>query len=211
MCVSTYIAARDTMKKAITTRERILDAAFELISSKGYLGASTREIAQKAGVAEVTLFRLFKNKESLFTEVLRSFSSISPLTELLPQLKWVAYEEAVKILARRFITRLEEVRNWIRLMNTEVGFLPETMQNLYNEFMDQIFSLLTEFFDDAHTRRFIRDDLEPLYAARAFHSLVLGFFYVEGLLGVKTALVTKYADMVDVFVDIFCRGTKALD
>jgi len=195
----------------VATRERILNAAYELISSKGYLGASTREIAKKAGVAEVTLFRHFKNKEGLFAEVLRSFSSIPTLAELLPQLKWVSYEESVRILTVRFISRLEEVRDWIRILNTEVSVLPETLQNLYNDYMNQIFSLLTEFFEDAHTRRFIRDDLEPLYAARAFHSLVLGFFYVEGLRGIKTDLVTKYTDMVEVFVDIFCRGTKSLN
>jgi len=80
------------------TRENILDAALELISSKGYLGASTREIAQMAGVAEVTLFRYFASKESLFAEVLRSFSSIPVLPELMPHLESMSYEEALEAL-----------------------------------------------------------------------------------------------------------------
>lgn len=199
------------MATAITTKERILNAAFELISSKGYLGASTREIAKAAGVAEVTLFRHFSSKKNLFTEVLRSFSTIPTLPELLPRMKDVPYEESVTVLAMQCITRLVEVRDWIRILNTEVGFPSENMQNVFNGFMDQIFSVLTEFFEDAHTRRFIRDDLEPLYAARTFHSLVFGFFHVEGLSGLKSSLVSNSADMVDVFVDIFCRGTRALD
>jgi len=197
------------MATAITTKERILNAAFELISSKGYLGASTREIAKSAGVAEVTLFRHFTSKENLFTEVLRSFSAIPTLPELLPQMKEVSYEESVRVLAMQCITRLVEVRNWIRMLNTEVGFSSANMHQVFTGFMDQIFGVLTEFFEDAHTRRLIRDGLEPLYAARTFHSLVFGFFHVEGLSGLNSSLETKSSDLVDVFVDIFCRGTRA--
>jgi hypothetical protein len=41
--------------------------------------------------------------------------------------------------------------------------------------------------------------------------MVFGLFQIEGLRGIKTGLSNKYADMVKVFVDIFCQGTKALD
>src|SRR5450631_4259697 len=117
-----------------STRKHILDAAFELISSKGYLGASTREIALKAGVAEVTLFRHFANKESLFAEVLRSFSSIPPLSELVPHLKSLSYEEALETLAIRFLKWFEANRNWIRVLSCEVGYAPEEMKDVYGNF-----------------------------------------------------------------------------
>ncbi|RMG73353.1 MAG: TetR/AcrR family transcriptional regulator, partial [Nitrospirae bacterium] len=41
------------------TRKALLESALELISEKGYLGATTREIAMRAGVSEITLFRHF--------------------------------------------------------------------------------------------------------------------------------------------------------
>ena len=44
------------------TRQKLLEATLELISEKGYLGATTREIASLAGVSEVTLFRKFEKK-----------------------------------------------------------------------------------------------------------------------------------------------------
>jgi len=196
------------MKKIFTTKERILNAAFELFSSKGYLGASTREISKAAGVAEVTLFRHFNSKENLFAEVLRSFSTIPSLPELLPDIKDVSYEEAVRALARQLITRLVEVRDWIRILNTEVGSSSENLQHVFTEFMDHVFGVLTEFFEDAHTRRLIRNDLEPLYAARTFHSLMFGLFHVEGLSGLNSNLETQASDLLDVYVDIFCHGTR---
>jgi AcrR family transcriptional regulator len=194
-----------------STRKHILDAAFELISSKGYLGASTREIAQKAGVAEVTLFRHFASKESLFAEVLRSFSSTPVLSELVPHLKLLSYEEALKTLAIRFLGWYEANRNWIRVLSCEVGFAPDKMNEFYSDFIKQLFADLTEFFSDMRERRVIRPDLEPEHIARAFHSMVFGLSHSEGLCGIKTDLANKYADMVKVFVDIFYQGTKALD
>ena len=52
------------------TRERILDAAARTFSLEGIQGATTRQIARKAGVNEVTLFRHFKSKEQLLGAVL---------------------------------------------------------------------------------------------------------------------------------------------
>jgi len=53
-----------------TTREKILKAARETFIKKGYKGATTRKIAQEAGVSEVTLFRKFKSKSNLLREIL---------------------------------------------------------------------------------------------------------------------------------------------
>ena len=51
--------------------KELLDATLKLISEKGYLGSTTREIAQEAGVTELTLFRHFGTKEKLFEALLR--------------------------------------------------------------------------------------------------------------------------------------------
>ena len=47
------------------TRLRLLNAAAEALSRNGVYGATTREIARRAGVSEVTLFRHFERKEQL--------------------------------------------------------------------------------------------------------------------------------------------------
>lgn len=49
-------------------RELILNAARELFSERGYAGTATREIAARAQVSEVLLFRHFKSKAQLFEE-----------------------------------------------------------------------------------------------------------------------------------------------
>ncbi len=52
-------------------RQRLLDAAREVFAQFGAAGATTRRIAEVAGVNEVTVFRLFHSKEELLDEAAR--------------------------------------------------------------------------------------------------------------------------------------------
>lgn len=54
------------------TRQQILDAAAKVYAELGFRGATTRKIAEVAGVNEVTLFRTFGSKANLIDEVIRS-------------------------------------------------------------------------------------------------------------------------------------------
>jgi AcrR family transcriptional regulator len=53
------------------TSKRILDAAIKVFKEKGYVSSSTKLIAHKSGVAEVTIYRKFKSKRSLFEYAVR--------------------------------------------------------------------------------------------------------------------------------------------
>ena len=54
------------------TRDHLLDAAARVFAEHGFRGATTRLIAEKAGVNEVTLFRLFGSKDALLGEAIRT-------------------------------------------------------------------------------------------------------------------------------------------
>lgn len=51
-------------------RDKLLDAAAQVYARTGYRGATTRRIAQQAGVNEITLFRHFGSKQALIQAVL---------------------------------------------------------------------------------------------------------------------------------------------
>jgi AcrR family transcriptional regulator len=55
---------------AIPTRQRLLDAAARVFAREGLTGATTRAIADEAGVNEVTLFRHFQSKDRLIAAVI---------------------------------------------------------------------------------------------------------------------------------------------
>jgi AcrR family transcriptional regulator len=51
-------------------REKLLEATAQVFANLGYLGCTTRRVAQEAGVNEVTLFRHFGSKDTLIREAL---------------------------------------------------------------------------------------------------------------------------------------------
>jgi AcrR family transcriptional regulator len=53
----------------------IFDAALKVVTERGYVGATTKLIAEEAGIGEVTLFRRFGNKDTLILEAMKQEAS----------------------------------------------------------------------------------------------------------------------------------------
>ncbi len=107
-----------------STRSRILDAALELISERGYNGATTAEIARRAGVAEGTIYRYFKDKKELFVacvepvvhEALRRERRLPRSGDL---------RELIRIRIRELVQIIRENRAVFNVLFTEGRFHPE--------------------------------------------------------------------------------------
>ncbi|MGA0840911.1 MAG: helix-turn-helix domain-containing protein, partial [Pseudomonadales bacterium] len=84
------------------TKQQLIDAALRVYAEGGFRGATTRRIADEAGVNEVTLFRLFGSKGALIEEALRSRATLVnrpalPDTPVNPQREltdWAAADHA---------------------------------------------------------------------------------------------------------------------
>ena len=61
------------MSKTKGTRDKIMSVALKLFSEQGYYSTTTSQIANEAGVNEVTIFRHFKTKENLFQETTQNY------------------------------------------------------------------------------------------------------------------------------------------
>lgn len=68
--------ARRPRRSSAEVRGLVLEAAVETFAREGYAGATTREIARRAGVLESTMFRIFPTKEALYeTAVIEPFEA----------------------------------------------------------------------------------------------------------------------------------------
>jgi AcrR family transcriptional regulator len=71
--VSRQVGQRDhTRTQTPQTREKILAAALEVFSSRGFHGATVDEVAERAGLGKGTVYRHFSSKRELFSELIRS-------------------------------------------------------------------------------------------------------------------------------------------
>jgi AcrR family transcriptional regulator len=93
-------------------RHRIIEAAARVYAQHGWRGATTRRIAEEAGVNEVTLFRQFGSKHALLDQMMqlcarRDSSPSMPRTPKDPEndlLQWVVKQHE-KISTMRSIVR----------------------------------------------------------------------------------------------------------
>lgn len=76
------------------TRAQILKAARRTLETKGLLGASTREIAREAGVADGTLYVHFADRIELFLALLQEY--LPPFVEPLRRLERLAGQRTVR-------------------------------------------------------------------------------------------------------------------
>jgi len=93
-------------------RDKLLGAAVRIFAETGYRGATTRRIAQEAGVNEVTLFRHFGSKAELILAALHHFGEAAPRV-VLPEEASDPRRELTE-WARGHLRHLSNVRSLIR-------------------------------------------------------------------------------------------------
>jgi AcrR family transcriptional regulator len=150
--------------------EQILEAAIKVFVQKGFLQATTQEIAREADVAEVTLYRKFKTKQNLFEFVVtRALEDKFKL-----KLQKLAEAEDTEVFFRSIlIDRLSMIsRNetLVKLLISEsiMGNLPEQM-----DFTKLIFTSLKDAVQIHFDRLNQRVDAE--FFAKQLGSILLGY------------------------------------
>jgi len=98
-------------------RQEILTAAARIFAQKGYAGATTKEIAEEADVAEGTLYNYFGGKR----EILRAIAveTKAPMEEALLSTDALENREAMIVLFERAFDLVETRLSFIRALWTE--------------------------------------------------------------------------------------------
>lgn len=108
----------------MASRQKLLAAAARIYGESGFRGATTRRIADEAGVNEVTLFRLFGSKSALISEALRAHAprAVDPVS--LP-VEPVDPERELSAWCAEQLTHLRGARSMIRKAMGEIEEHPE--------------------------------------------------------------------------------------
>ena len=102
-----------TRKTAGERRDEILEAAREEIARHGFHGASTEEIAKRAGISQPYVFRLFGTKKELYLAVIaRCFRQTLELMQKAAEGK--RGDDALKAIGRAYDEQLASDRVYLR-------------------------------------------------------------------------------------------------
>jgi AcrR family transcriptional regulator len=189
--------------KNMDTKSRLLEATLLLVSEKGYLGAATREIAGRAGVTEITLFRHFGSKEHLFEEVLRKYSFLPELKSIIADLDALSFEDALMLVGERYLHGLIKRRSLIKIMLSEINLYPEKVRAAYNSLIGEVRLTLAEFLE---ARRKAEGGVSSIAAARAFLGMVFSYFLAEGIVKGKNITKKEARNTLAEIVRIFLGG-----
>ena len=118
----------ETLEPAVpptpASRNRLIEAAARVYACAGFRGATTRRIAEEAGVNEVTIFRLFGSKAALIDAAVRERAAEVTPVAALPE-EPVDPERELTAWCEEQLDRLRDHRSLIRQTMGEMAERPE--------------------------------------------------------------------------------------
>lgn len=195
--------------RVLHARARVLKAATALFAAKGFHETSTREVACKARVNEITIFRHFKNKQQLYLQVLNSKLGLMVPESLIPLLQSSGDSEKVFLaLAEHLEQLLDPV--FLRLLFYAALERPDLLKKCYSPRLVSFHQILGE-----HIRERIDDgvlrNIEPTLMARALVGIVAYQQILSLLLGGGDSRKTSSPNPAKAYVDLWLRGAIKSD
>jgi AcrR family transcriptional regulator len=160
---------------------RIVQAAVQMFSEKGFAATSTSEIAQKAGVAEGTIFKHFKSKKELLITI------VSPImTKLIKpfvlrdfyQVLDSSYPTFEEFLRAVISNRLVFARKYwpvMKVMLQEIPFHPELKKQYLDVVAKQVAERMEQLIVRYQQDGSIRSSIPPATVLRMCVSIIVGY------------------------------------
>lgn len=165
----------------------ILEAAIEIFSDKGFSAASTSEIAQKAGVAEGTIFRYYKTKKDLLLSIIGPTMSRMIAPFVMRNFNGVLdmpFESYEAFLRAFIVNRLEFARSnfkIIRILIQEIPFQPALREQFVENILGQVLERVTAITEHFKAKGEIIEAPTPAIIRFAVSS-VIGYLLTRLLL-----------------------------
>jgi TetR/AcrR family fatty acid metabolism transcriptional regulator len=190
--------------KEKSKRQRILQAAEKLFTSRRFDEVTTDDIMYAAGVGKGTIYRYFENKDDLFFQV--AISGFDELCELLDKKvpEGPSFQEKLLSACQHIGNFLAARHQLVQIMQIETslvswlkGNIREQWMGKLDELADKVAKILSEGVDSGQ----IRADIPPRVLA---YSLL-------GMLRIWAQYLTDFQDAAhknELLVDLFCEGAR---
>jgi TetR/AcrR family transcriptional regulator len=198
--------ARGTRPSADPTRERILVAALDVFSERGFDGAATREIAARAGVTQPLLNYHFNGKDELWQAAVEGvFGDLrSTLTERLDGLRGVDDVTKARLVVREFVLFSAHHPQVHRIVTQECKVDGPRMDWLVERHIRPSYELTTGLF-----ARLIDQGILPDIPVVHLYYLVVGAGPTMFVLGPECRRLTGIdpadPDVIETHADAVCR------
>ena len=186
------------------TEQKIVDATIFLLDKEGMNGTTTKKIAKKAEVSEVTVFRKFKSKDNLLkiAKIYYSDYFLEKISDIFINYEDTDLESLLKHIWGKLVNFLDNNLDIIKIALDELMSNPEE-EKIFSKFSDEVLKNLTNIFQEQIDKGKIRK-INPSAAALTVFSVI-----VEGIIFWKFESKGSNDDTnkyLDDFLDIFIKG-----
>ena len=188
----------------LDARSRILAAARDVFYENGYDRATTRLIAQRAEVNEVTIFRHFMNKENLFMSVVNEYSmvfSIADMTKIPPDSD---LRLGLMTMGRDLYTALVKRHKEVITLLCESNH-NDIVKNVMVKIPQNIQKKFAKFFEK-HINNGNINHNDPRLLATAFMGMFFSLVIFNNFLGGVISENIDNNNIVEQYVTIFLDG-----
>jgi AcrR family transcriptional regulator len=191
----------------------ILTAALRVFQAKSFHGATTKEVADAAGVSVGTMFRLFPNKEDLLLGLVAELEhTVAPrlfaesIDKALGSYLGAGMEVAIKEFIHGRLTQFNENKDLISVIHAESAYNPVLKQAMYDRIYNPMRTIIENFIALGVEKGQFRA-VDPSATSRFIGSCVLYTFldvWYQDLELTGTVLET----IENQFVDLILNGIK---
>lgn len=190
-----------------STHQRLIQAALELFAAQGITETTTRQIAELAGVNEVTLFRHFGSKNGLLLAVIEDAGIFTWLGEALGLQAGQTHtlSEALQRYANESLLALERIPELVRSLIGEAGQYPLENRQALGRGLNQANRYTTQYLTTILHHQQLQTHLPPEKLASLLNSLLLGYLVLK-LTSEGDAPWQSQDDFLNDLIELFLHG-----
>jgi len=205
--------ARKLMQPATEKERAIVTAAMDLITRKGVDGATTAEIARRAGVTEKTLFRYFPSKKDLVRRVLLppvlGGGLMRAWDEMNEQLRTPSadFKAWYTLFTRGRLTALARNPQFVGTFLLELANNIELRDGVETVWRERVWGPMRDSLRTMQGEGKVRADIDIDSLARVIHCINLGYFLIRHALKPDPAWNDEYE--IGQMADLLMHGAGA--
>ena len=155
------------------TMQKLVEAAIELMSDRGFHRVSVQEIGEKAGLCEKTVFRYFSNKTDILTAIIRYKAYANKLKEEFEHKRTWHLKHDLPLVVRLYFQSTKAKRNVFRAYLSALDSVDTNGEDFQRD-PGELLKFLTEYLEEMQKRGRVKEG-DPQLMAKAFINTLSGY------------------------------------
>jgi AcrR family transcriptional regulator len=195
-----------------STKTRLIEAALDLFAEKGVTETTTKAVAERAQVNEVTLFRNFGNKYRLLLAVIQDSAVFAKLVHSLVEQANTQdnVAEFLRSYAQESLCTLNKAPDLVRSIVGEARNYPIENRIALGKGLSEANRYVAAYLEQAIAKENLTSDFTPEQIVNLFNFLLIGYFMAES----STEGYIKWSDhenFLESLVTLFLQGSFTAD